>query len=389
PPFRDSGIIFEDGFQSLDKVMNPATGEFFSSKPPLLATLMAAEYAVLYHGFGWNFQTHRWPIVITLLLTWNVLPFALMLRSLARMLDAIAVSDAARLFVMLIAAFATFHTTFIATINNHTPAIWAIVFAIELFTCASGRWHRHFLAGLCLGFAATCELPAACFVAFVFCVQLWRQPGPTLRAFLPGLLLPVLALVACNFAALGTLRPAYTEFGGPWYEYGGSHWLKLKDPIRPRGIDFNQEPPGIYLFHMLLGHHGWFSLTPVWLLGIVGIGRAIGDAVRRRAFDWYSVGLPIMAGLCTLILTAFYLSRTQSYNYGGNTSGLRWFFWTTPLWLWATLRGYETLRHWRHLPRIAGVLLLLSAISVYYPAWNPWRYPWIHQLLEYTGIVRY
>ncbi|MGL4421950.1 MAG: hypothetical protein ACRCZF_14885, partial [Gemmataceae bacterium] len=46
PPFRDSGIIFEDGFQSLDKVMNPATGEFFSSKPPLLATLMAAEYAV-------------------------------------------------------------------------------------------------------------------------------------------------------------------------------------------------------------------------------------------------------------------------------------------------------------------------------------------------------
>src|SRR5206468_8896325 len=41
--YGDRGIIFENGWESVDKVMNPQTRQFYSSKPPLLAVLAAGE----------------------------------------------------------------------------------------------------------------------------------------------------------------------------------------------------------------------------------------------------------------------------------------------------------------------------------------------------------
>src|SRR5262245_49214755 len=38
--YGDSGITFEDGWGTVDKVMNPDTGEFYSTKPPLLSVLV-------------------------------------------------------------------------------------------------------------------------------------------------------------------------------------------------------------------------------------------------------------------------------------------------------------------------------------------------------------
>src|SRR4029077_4857506 len=42
--YGDRGIIFEDGYESVDKVLDPKTKLFYSSKPPLLTTIVAAEY---------------------------------------------------------------------------------------------------------------------------------------------------------------------------------------------------------------------------------------------------------------------------------------------------------------------------------------------------------
>jgi len=33
------------------------------------------------------------------------------------------------------------------------------------------------------------------------------------------------------------------------------------------------------------------------------------------------------------------------------------------------------------------VLLLLSAMSVSYPLWNPWSAPWLEQFLAYLGYL--
>ena len=34
-------------------------------------------------------------------------------------------------------------------------------------------------------------------------------------------------------------------------------------------------PPMLAVQDLLFGHHGWFSLTPVWFLGLAGIAMAV------------------------------------------------------------------------------------------------------------------
>ena len=96
-----------------------------------------------------------------------------------------------------------------------------------------------------------------------------------------------------------------------------------------------------------------------------------------------------MTLVVSVVVFAFYLTRTQSYNYGGNTSGPRWLFWLIPLWLLAMPPAADRLAGSRAGRLLCAVLLGFSVLSVFYPAANPWRHPWILNLMEYTGTIRY
>src|SRR5579875_2390262 len=83
---KDSGIIFEDGWQSVDKILNPETLEFYSTKPPLLTFLVACEYWLLKKTFGWSLDSDScFAVVRICLLTFNLLPFGIYLGLLARL----------------------------------------------------------------------------------------------------------------------------------------------------------------------------------------------------------------------------------------------------------------------------------------------------------------
>lgn len=388
PPYTDSGIIFESGWEAVDKVMDPKTGLFYSTKPPLFAVMVAAEYWALKNALGWTFNRDKWPIVVTVLLTVNVLPFAIYLILLARLIEDYGTSDFAKLLTFATAAFGTFVTTFSATLNNHTPAVYCVLLAlypllrIRPAGTNESPWEL-FFSGLFAGLTLTFELPAAAFVAAIAVPVLASRPRIAVLAFLPGLLVPLVALLACNYWAMGTLLPTYAEFGNVWYRYPGSHWLKADDP-NARGIDFNRQSTPVYAFNLLLGHHGWFSLTPVWLiaaLGLVAMARS-GAEIRIRLLGRLTMAV-------SLVVFAFYLTRTQSYNYGGNTAAARWLIWLTPLWLFGLLAGAERLAVSKWGQRLAAALLGFSALSVFYPAWNPWRSPWLLQLAESLNWVHY
>ena len=113
------------------------------------------------------------------------------------------------------------------------------------------------------------------FAAAAFGILFLYRPVPTLFYFLPAAALPAIAYFATNYAAVGQLQPVQTEFESPWYLYEGSHWSKAKlNEGKPTpGIDFarTRESRAWYAFHLLLGHHGAFSLTPIFLLSLVGM----------------------------------------------------------------------------------------------------------------------
>jgi hypothetical protein len=409
---RDQGIVTDRGWETLDKVLHPETRIYYSSKPPLLPTMVAGEYWVLKHLLGWSIidREQRWLVVRTILVTVNWLPLLLYLVLLARLVERYGVTDWGRLYVVAAGAFATLMTPFAIVLNNHTIGAWSALFAlypalqvVDPSAALPGRRSPlpFVLAGLFAGFAACCELPAAAFLAGLFLLLLARAPGPTLAYFVPAAALPVAGLLLTNFLAIGEIAPAYSKLLSEWYQYEGSYWRP--DPAK-RGIDWawQRESKLDYAFHLLLGHHGLFSLSPIWLLAGAGV---LHTLFHREERSWSAIifgrvdgqrdAARVLLAALTLFLSVvvlgFYLliAARMSNNYGGWTCGPRWFLWLTPLWLLALLPAADFLasRRWG---RVLGYVFLgLSVLSVSYPAWNPWRHPWIYNWMEAQGWIRY
>jgi hypothetical protein len=210
---------------------------------------------------------------------------------------------------------------------------------------------------------------------------------------------PALAFFATNYTAIGQLRPAYSEFGGPWYEYEGSYWRKPVPGQVRRGIDwaYTQESRGTYALNLLIGHHGLFSLTPLWLLALVPMVCSLWHFKKRcqRAqqpdlgnslpyLPWFLA--PLTLGL-TIVVVGFY--AVKSNNYGGFTNGLRWLMWLTPLWLMCLLPCADWLGKWKCGRGLAYLCLAISVLSANYSPWNPWRHPWLYELFMALGWPGY
>ncbi len=389
----DSGIIFQDGFQSVDKVLNPTTLEYYSTKPPLLSVLVAGEYWLLKQLFGWDMVRDRFLVVRTILLITNVLPLLLYLWLLSRMADELGQTDWARYFVVGAAGFATLVTPFLISLNNHTVATTAATVALYATARAlrSGGGSWYFLAGLAAGFTACNDLPALALAGMLGLGLLFRAPGRALFYYLPGVLLLCGTQMALEYAQSGQLLPTYFKFGTPWYEYEGSHW-RVPEGIHKRGIDFagrNGEPREVYAFHLLLGHHGWFSLMPLMLLSVPGmfVWLTRGTGGERGEFAPPARSLAVCSLVVSLVVIGFYLYRSD--NYGGWSNGPRWLMWLTPLWLLSLLPILDLLEGNRWGRLFALLLLVMSILSMTYQYWNPWRHPWIYNWLESTGHINY
>lgn len=404
-PYRDEGIVFQDGWGTVDVVKNPDTDEFYSSKPPFLATQVAGEYWVLQKLFGWKINESPFLVIRVILLTINVLPMLLYWLLLARLVERFGKTDWARFFVLAAACFGTLLTPFLITFNNHTIAACTALFALHTFLLIwEGSdvpgWYFA-IAGFCAAYTACSELPAALFGVMLFLLLMSRNARRTLAWFVPAAVIPVAFFLATNYLAIGRLRPAYSEFGGPWYEYEGSHWLRIPGK-EMRGIDWagDKETKATYAFHLLLGHHGLFSLYPILLFAVVGmVAGAFALARERRRLGWKRKpeqvvqqvpALPLVAAMTlslTVVVVGFYILKSD--NYGGWSSGPRWLLWLTPLWLLTMLPILDRLSQWRWGRWLACALLALSVLSASYPAWNAWRMPWLYNLMEAEGWIEY
>ncbi len=163
---------------------------------------------------------------------------------------------------------------------------------------------------------------------------------------------------------------------GNWYDYPGSYWIGDR-----RGVDRGEPSRVTYVFQLTFGHHGLFSLTPLWLLTLAGGYFAFRD---RGTIAW----LAAITAALLLICVAFYVSRPLiDRNYGGVSCTFRWLIWQIPLWLVVMLPAVDRLlaRRWGMI--LCGVLLAASVFSAEYSAANPWTQPWLYDYWEQLGWV--
>jgi len=388
-------IVSQPNWDTIDMVKhdgrgNPAPGpdegRLYSSKPPLLPTLMAGEYWLLHRLTGKTLGSHPHELGRILLFTWNVLPFLGYLLVLAGIVERYGRGDFGRVYVVAAGALGTLVTAYAVVFTNHWPAAFATMLALDAtlrIVIDGDRRRRWFVvAGAAAAFAAACDLPALAWCGCVVALLAWKDPRATLLAAAPALAVVAAAALGTNYAAHGTLAPAYAQrhVEGGWYDYQFRRGSRVLDsywrPTTPKSeIDRGEPSRATYAFHVLVGHHGIFSLTPVWLLSLAGLAMLLARPAAEPAGS-RAIAAAILA--VTVACLAFYVTRPlEDRNYGGTATGFRWAVWLSPLWLYAMLPTAEALAASRAGRLLAAALLAVSVMTASYPTWNPWTLPWL------------
>ena len=392
--FAIDKVQTQPGWDTIDMVKHPLPPSdpdgpqyLFSSKPPLLPILMAAPYYVIYNASGGkiSFATDPYFVVRVMLVLINLIPVAFCWFLMSRLVERFATGDWAKLFLMGVICFGTFVSTFVATLNNHLPGICCVIISMYAASRILFDGKRSiiyfFTAGLFASFLPACELPGLAYTAFLLAGLAVVSLRQTLVGYVPIMVLILAAFLQTNYIGHQTYSLAY---GNPdWYKYtyerGGrervSHWSNRV------GIDKGEASQVTYFYHTTVGHHGVFSLTPVWILSFCGLLVWLSRWDDKR---FIYVSLFILS--LTVIVYVFYLNRPQvDRNYGGMTSGLRWMFWFIPLWCMSMIPVVDWLSRSRIGRGLCILLLFFSLLSVAYPLWNPWDHPWLYHFLRYCG----
>ncbi len=380
PPY---GIFAIAPFFTVDMVK--IDGRYLSAKPTLLATCLAGVVLALQFFTGYTFAANPWFILRTTLILTQVLPFLAFLWVMRHHFNRQSASLFVRNFCIATAALATYLTPYLVTLNNHVvgamAATFAIHAAIRVWYDGKRAWYWFALAGFFAAFAASVELFAVLLAAAIFVALLFKSPAKTLSVGLLAAMIPAGVAIGTNVVATGSIRPVQTrvdEKDGP-YDYEYSYWRN------PSGIDAQHEPKPIYLMHLLIGHHGWFLLTPIFLVSLVGM---FAHWSRRAANPQ-----PLLAAFVFLLwgaVLAYFVLKTG--NYGGGCQGPRWLFWLIPGWLLMLPAGVEVLGR---CPVGRFVCYLLVAVSLFSSAWampyvddhergtiSPWSKSWAHELCQ-------
>lgn len=346
--------------QTIDKVMVRGEiadgvirgGRIISSKPPMLPLIMTGEYLVMRSLAGWDLNDEpdlpRIVFVMTLTLVGGA--YLLTLVFFCKTMTLLSIRPAVRVYLLIALAFGTQFWGFSGKLSNHVPAAGLLVVAIYFALGLAGGLHapkpwRFMAFGLAGALTATIDLPMAVFVALAGFPLLIRFPGRTV------LWVGVSAgsVLAVHFAIMFSVTgsPLPVQVRKETYFFENAYWR------HPMGIDALSEPKLAYLFHILIGRAGIFSLYPVLFAGVAGAVAAL----RRPRQAWRTAIL--LGGAGFLFLVYYYVSRTN--NYGGESYGFRWFIGAMPILLLMGAPLLDRLRkrwHW-------AFLLVLLAVSLY------------------------
>jgi hypothetical protein len=365
---------------TFDTINTPEDGRkarWYSSKPYFMQVLLAGLAWPICRIGGLDFDGQFYIVGRLILILVNVVPLMLFLAFFGRLLVRLGVEGFTFAFCMAAAAAGTYMTAWCITLNNHVLAALCGFFSLyALFSAARDRnasGSRFALAGLLAGMAAAFETPATAILglgaayAVYVCLRDQRNAG---LAFLAAAVVPVAAFFLCNRLCTGLWIP----FQWTIPDYYDPYWLK------PGGIDNIRESKLTYFFHLTLGHHGFFSLTPILLLSLVGMVLHLCDRTS-----------PMRDVAAITLLTSvavFGFNTIKTNNYGGTCQGARWLFFLVPLWLMMLPAGVE------RVARAAGrwlpcALLAVSAFSTAYAVHMPWSESWLHTLMRNAGWIDY
>lgn len=307
----DYGTYYIDKSRYVHTIDKKKVGDhYISSKPPLLPTYAAGVYWVYQKLTGQTIAEHEGNVVRLVSFFTGWLLHAVFLVYLYRFCLLLFHRRLTILTTLAFGCFSYLGVAYATAINNHS--IGAALGLVGLFHAyragrGSAGYKDWVLAGLWLGINGAVDLSCLIFIPTVGLYLLlkdWRKAifGFGLAA-LPG----VASSGALNYLIMGSIKPAYTnkevqDFADNYFRHHRS------------GIDALREPKHIYAWNVLLGHHGVFSMTPLFCFGLYELIR------RLKTRSYLKESLVVLA----VLLGAFYFYIFRTRNYGGWCVGMRW-----------------------------------------------------------------
>jgi len=362
-------------YGTIDKVRRD--GHYYSSKPALLPTVVAGITGLVILATGnATLSGSEYTVIPIVLVLVNVLPFTLLVFFYGRWLRGLDYDVFTKTMCLVNAAFGTFIVAYSISLNNHTVAaigaFFAVLILFKILTTPAPGPFAFVLCGVMSAWTVVNELAAWPFMIFTFIIALKTDRRRTLAGYLRGFLVVACAFFLTTYLATGGVIPYYLR--PELYKYPGSYWA------HPQGIDAANEPKWIYLLNNLIGHHGVFSLTPIFIFALI-------PGAQSRALKQVRNGALILAGLNFVFVVA------TTHNYGGVCQGPRWFIWLIPLWLFCLPPAIARVRI--HLWGI-GIILVATIWSVYSAAFallansgGPWSSSWLQNWMRAAGWIDY
>ncbi len=345
-------------------------GHFYSDKPPILSLYISLFYFLI-RFVGLDFSGYGVP-------TYYILTF------LSVGLLATAGAYAFRSILLVfgcpprfsdLITFCMFSGTlvlpFSTLINNHVPSAMLIMFGTYSL-CVSRRAENAsaaFCCGLAYSLAASIDVACLVFLPFIFIASALQSVKKGI-VFSVATVGPLAAHFYLNYIMTGGIKPA--SMTPSLWTYEGSTFSA--DNLS--GVAGQESLAGglAYAFHMLVGHRGLISHSPVLILGVAGW---LFWFCAPKKFEYRREVACILAGVLSFIIVYI----LKSNNYSGWSFGVRWFATICPVLMlgYGALSG--VLRRGALIRRSFVGLALLSIVfsGVGAAAPFPSRAPWQHE----------
>jgi len=343
-------------------------GHYISSKPPVLPTLGAGVYWLYEQVTGRNIRHWEGEVVRLVSLCTGGLCHLIFLIYFYRLCVMLLARQQAIWITMAAASFAYLGVAYATAINNHSTAAALAVCGLY-YACAIRRgqlqkWWYWPLTGFVLGLLPVIDLPGIAISGLIVLYLLAHDWKKTLFWLVPAMLPWLILHLWLTYQISGSLRPFYTN--RELKNFAGFHFRNATD------IDGLREPKDIYAFNVLLGHHGVFSMTPLYLFGLWELVRCL----RQRRLLRESL-------LCAVALCGFfgfYIFRT--HNYGGWCVGMRWLVPVMPLLLLYFGIWIDRIKLTRALWVLVLSAFLVSCYNVQDGLSSPFQFSVWHNWLE-------
>ena len=321
-------------------------GKDYSNKPPSLSIVGSGLYFVLKKIFGLTFQKNESLTIylLTLLIvglstSWLAAKFYTSLELYKNIQSNI------RILATLALATGTILTSFSVTFNNHTVAA-ALIFAAFCDAMAQ----KSFRVGVWISLAMCIDVvPGALFIP-VFALILYHEKGRSgLCRYFSSVFIGGIIFVSLNFLIAGHPLPPKLIPGG--MDHSSQYASVVQHVPLPKNW--------LYPLQFLFGWHGFFTVSPVLIIGATGLLLAVKKKEPFKRQNTIFVGSAVFI---MLFGYAFFVGSLGGWSYG-----IRYLIPIMPILLFFIPVVLKTMR----IPLFVCVLVLSTLFSLI-GTYNPW-----------------